>query len=377
MVSHTKEDNFSSRQYIGEQRSFYGNLIYQGIIGNTLHQYKAGLSLTYDDVSESLDDVSNGETPLVNFAYQEVIPGAFFEYTWLPQDKFTLVAGLRYDQHNFYGSFVTPRLHLRYAPQESTVVRASVGSGRRTARILAENLGRLSSARTFVGAGLSLRNIEELDQEIAWNFGLNLTQTAKISEREMTLSIDAYHTRFQQQIVIDVDAAHLVRFYNLTGNSFSTSLQAQVDYELLPHFDVRLAYRFNDVQVDYLAGQREMPFVSKHRAFINAAYELNESWMFDATLNWRGSQRIPDTNLKRPAFQLAERSPDFFLLNAQISRRFSDKFELYIGGENLLNFRQQNPILAANDPFGSEFDASLVWGPIFGRNVYTGLRWSL
>ncbi|MFK7934761.1 MAG: TonB-dependent receptor [Saprospiraceae bacterium] len=377
VVSHTKEDTFGNRQYLGEQRSFYGNLLYQGIIGTTLHQYKTGVGLTYDDVRESLNRSLENGASLVNFDYQEIIPGAFFEYTWLPDDAFTLVAGLRYDHHNFYGSFITPRLHLRYAPSENTVLRASIGSGRRTARLIAENLGRLASSRTFIGAGLSLRNIEELDQEAAWNFGLNLTQNAKISDRDLILSLDTYHTRFQQQIVIDVDAAHLVRFYNLTGESYSTSLQAQVDYELLSNFDIRLAYRFNDVKVDYLAGQREMPFVSKHRAFINAAYELNESWMFDATLNWRGSQRIPDTNLKVTEYQLSERAPDFFLLNAQVSKNFGEKFSLYVGGENLLNFRQQNPILAANDPFSNEFDASLVWGPIFGRNVYTGLRLTL
>ncbi|MEL7021501.1 MAG: TonB-dependent receptor, partial [Bacteroidota bacterium] len=280
-------------------------------------------------------------------------------------------------RHNFYGSFFTPRLHLRYALNERSVIRGSIGSGRRTARILAEQLGRLASARTFVGIGISGQDIREVNQEIAWNTGINFTHNTKWATRDLVLSFDAYHTRFEQQLVVDIDDARSVRFYNLDGKSISTSLQAQLDYELLQQLDVRLAYRFNDVQTDFIDGNNSVPLVAKHRAFVNLAYEIQDKWMLDATLNWRGRQRLPNTTAKAPLYQLETFAPDFFLLNGQITRNFGEQFSLYLGGENILNFRQPNPIIAANDPFGEEFDATIVWSSIFGRNLYAGLRWTI
>ena len=192
------------------------------------------------------------------------------------------------------------------------------------------------------------------------------------------LTLDGFHTRFQQQVVVDYDqSARTVLFYNLDGKSWSNSLQAQVDYALLKNFDVRVAYRFNDVQADYRSGRLERPFVSRHRAFINLSYETDNGWAFDYTLNWQGAKRLPSTVDNPIDFQIADRSPDFVLSNAQISKRWSNKFDIYLGVENLFNFVQENPILGANDPFGDYFDSSLVWGPIFGRMVYAGVRYTI
>ena len=62
---------------------------------------------------------------------------------------------------------------------------------------------------------------------------------------------------------------------------------------------------------------------------------------------------------------------------AQVSQTFAHGFELYLGGENLLGFRQDDPILDARDPGSPYFDASLIWGPVSGRMFYAGLRYRL
>ena len=75
------------------------------------------------------------------------MPGTFFEYTYTPNDKWSMVAGIRADHNNLYGAFVTPRLNMRYEPITGTTIRLSAGRGQRTANIFAENNSVFVSAR--------------------------------------------------------------------------------------------------------------------------------------------------------------------------------------------------------------------------------------
>ncbi|RME98337.1 MAG: TonB-dependent receptor, partial [Bacteroidetes bacterium] len=318
-IDHQQESFFGSRRYDAVQQSLYSNLIYQSIINNTTHQIKMGASVQYDYFDEFLADA--------NYQRNEWVPGAYAEYTYLPTQAFTLVAGLRGDYHNQYGFFTTPRFFLRYMPQAGTVIRASVGQGRRTASIIAENIGALASSRQWIIEGANADTPYGLDQEIAWNFGLNFTQSILLATRELLLSADAYHTSFQQQIVVDYDAdPQALSFYQLDGWSFSNNLQLQLEYELLPRFNVRLAYRFNDVQTTYRSGQLQLPLVARHRGFLNIAYGTTNDWDFDLTLNRQGVQRIPSTQTNPEAFRLAEKAPAYWLANGQVSKTWKERF---------------------------------------------------
>ena len=366
-LHHWQDSEFGALTYAGQQRTFYANFLYQGILGSTNHSFRTGASLLYDDYEEQLNTR--------RFDRREVVPGAFFEYTYTYLTRFTAVAGLRADHHNLFGPFVTPRLHLRYAPADRTTLRASLGRGQRTASVLAENMGLFASQRQIVIEGEDPTLPYGLRPEIAWNAGLNLTQTFRLDYREGTFTLDYYRTEFVNQIVIDRDRSpQQVAFYNLGGRSFSNSIQAQLDYELIKFLDLRLAYRWLDVRTTYDGDLRSKPFVPTHRAFANLAYTTRHDWVFDLTVNWQGSQRLPDTDQNPGPFRLATESPAFWLVNAQVSKALGEKWELYLGGENLLDFRQERPILGAEQPLGDYFDASLVWGPIFGRNVYAGVR---
>ena len=369
-MSHDQNASFGGTRYDADQQSFYANLIYREVLGNSAHRLNTGLSLQLDTYDEWLDERS--------FDRNETVPGAFVEYTFQPNDNFTAVAGLRGDHHKQFGFFLTPRLHLRYALSERSVLRMSAGQGRRTASIIAENLGMLASSRSFILENKSNNNPYGLDQEVAWNVGINLRQTFILEDRELILTLDGYHTRFEQQVLADYDQSpREVRFYNLEGRSYSNTLQGQIDYALLRNLDLRIAYRFNDVRTDYQQGRLERPFVARHRAFANLAYATDNGWDFDLTFNWQGAKRIPSTAANPEIYQMPGRSPDFLITNAQISKRWWDRFDLYLGVENLFDFVQENPIIAADDPFGPYFDSSLVWGPIFGRMVYAGMRFSV
>ena len=367
---HDQQSFFGKRQYDAMQNSFYANAIYQSILSNTQHKFKAGASFQADIYDEQLDSMS--------FDRNEIVPGTFFEYTYDPSDRFGVVAGIRSDYHNLFGLFFTPRLHIRYAVKEDLVIRASGGRGQRTAHIMAENIGLLASSRQISVEGNSTNKPYGLDAEVAWNYGGNVTKYFTWFTREATLSLEFYQTRFENQIVVDLDRSpQQAAFYNLDGRSFSNSFQVQTDYELLENLDLRLAYRFLDVRTTYSENLRRRPLISAHRAFINLAYEAPRNWTIDYTLNWQGSKRIPDTEGNPEPYRLSHESPAFVTMNAQVAKRWSSHLETYVGVENLLNFRQTGPILAADQPFSPYFDSSLVWGPVFGRNVYVGLRYTV
>lgn len=367
-VYHDQDAMFGLRGYSGLERSFYSNLIYQSIIGNKNHQFKTGLSFMYDDYEETLGQL--------NFDRTEIVPGAFFEYTFTRGEIFNLVAGLRADDHNLYGAFVTPRLHMRYAIGEKTVLRASGGRGQRVANIFAENIGYLASSRTFsLNRDPNINTAYGLDPEVSWNMGLSLTHNFRLNYRDGSIAIDFFRTQFENQTVADVDySPTAVVFYSSDGTSYSNSFQAQVDYELFKRFDVRMAYRWLDVKREYLTGLLTKPLQSEHRAFVNLAYETRSDWVFDYTLHWQGAKRIPYTASSPEPYILPEKSPEFYLMNAQVTKNFGKVFAAYIGMENILDFRQDNPIVSADNPYGANFDSSLVWGPIFGRTTYVGFR---
>lgn len=368
--SHHQDSYFGLNKYDASHNTIYANYIYQSIVGNTNHKFRTGTSFLYDNYEEILNDTA--------YYRKELVPGAYFEYTYSHLDKFNVVAGIRADHHSIYGPFATPRLHIRYALFDKTVLRASAGRGQRTASIFAENSGLMASSRSFIIRKENNSYPYGLDPEVAWNFGLNLTQTFRMDFRDGSISLDFYHTRFENQILVDLDQSpQEVYFYNLDGQSYSNSFQSQIDYELIKRLDVRLAYRWYDVKATYNGKLLQKPLIAKNRAFMNLAYTTRNNWSFDYTLNWQGQKRIPYTESNPEKYRIAEYSPNFILMNAQISKTWKETFEVYAGVENILDYKQKNPIIASERPFSPYFDSSLIWGPIFGRNIYLGLRLKL
>lgn len=367
---HSQESYFGLNRYDASQASLYSNLIFQSIIDNTNHKFKTGLSFQYDDYKELLNTD--------NYDRIEYVPGMFFEYTYSHLEKFNAVIGLRGDYHNHYGLFFTPRAHLRYSLTDKTTIRASGGRGQRSANILSENTGLFASSRQFIVQGDGSDKPYGLDAEIAWNYGVNLTQKFTLDYRDGFISLDFYRTDFQNQIVVDLEQnPQQAVFYNLNGKSYSNSFQAQVDYELIKRLDVRIAYRWYDVKTTYGTNLLDKALVSNHRAFINLAYETMKHWKLDYTINWQGKKRIPDLSSNPVEYQMDSYSPAFYIMNAQISKSWQQKFDVYVGVENLLNFKQDNPIVASSEPFSPYFDSSLIWGPVSGTNVYFGIRYKI
>ena len=367
---HEQRSYFGLNSYDADQKNFYSNLIYQSIIGSTINKFRTGLSF----VTDKYDEVLNG----TGYKRNESVIGGFFEYTFSPSEHFQLVAGIREDHNNLYGWFTTPRLNIRYEPIEGTTIRLSSGRGQRTANIFAENLSYLASSRDIHILSSSTNKAYGLDPEVAWNNGITVDQRFHLFNRNASFALEFFHTNFKNQVVVDIEDPRMVDFYNLQGKSYSNSFQAQVDFEPVRKLTVRMAYRLFDVKTTYQHELLQKPYTAKHRGFTNLAYEIN-GWKFDYTVNYNSSKRIPSTASNPPAYQRNESSPSYVLMNAQITKTLGKKsnIDVYIGGENLTNYFQKDAIIAADQPFGPYFDASMIWGPVTGRMFYGGIRFKL
>ena len=326
---HDFNSMFNTYKYDAIQNSAYVNYIYQSFIINRDHVYKAGISYYADRFDKK---------GILDTAFIDVIGGAYFEYTYLGNQKYTVVAGLRTDYHDKYGSFFTPRLNYKWNPRTDMVVRFSAGRGFRTSQPLVENIGAFASNRNISIAS-------NLMPEEANNFGGNISKTFYLFSREGSVNFDAYYTSFKNQVIVNREIQGVLSFDNLDGNSNSKVLQMDINYNLVDGLDIKGSYKKQEVVATFDGEEKFVPFVPKARCLLNLAYQTPfEDWKFDLTLQNIGSSRIPYHNLLVDNSQLTNEggeywSQSFQKLNTQITHVLSN-FELYVGGENLLNYIQ-------------------------------------
>lgn len=384
-TDHNQDSYYGVRDYKAHQQTVFANYIFQSIFGNNENQkYSAGVTFNFDRFDESFNDFDIAAlkpTAATSFIRSERVLGAFFQYTGAFWEKLTVMAGLRYDYHNLFGGFVTPRLHIAYAPDDFTMLKFSAGHGARTANILADNSYLLASANSvYVNNKLLVEHPDELDcldMEKAWNFGVQLNRKFILFGRMLNINLDYYRTDFTNQIVVDNETeAGKVNFYNLVGDSYSNCYQIEVKYELIPRLDVTGAYRYNDVKSTVGGELKRAALQSKFKGLLNLSYYTNmKKWQFDFTTQFNGPGRIPLNPAISPDLQ-QEDFDTFSVMNAQVTKFFR-KWSIYVGCENIGDFTQKNPILGADKPWSDSFDSSKIWGPVHGRKFYVGLRFAI
>ena len=365
--------------------SFYSNLVYNSIIGDTRSKIKTGISFAHDNYDES---VNNLNTSLFDLDRTEKSIGAYFEYNYDNLDNLNLSAGIRYDNHNIIGNFISPRLHVRFQALPKTTIKMSAGKANRIANLFSENQKLFYSSRliSFSSADASSEfmsyNYFDMKPEVAWNYGASIIQSFKLFGKDSQLIIDYYITDFESRVVVDWESPSNILFYNLVGRSYAKSFQAQFSYSLANRMDLLFAYKNTDAKTDYISGSLQNPLTPSNRFFLNLSYdgpsnEKSRKWKFDLTYNHLGKQRIPSTIQNPEIFRLNPFSSKLDLINSQITRVFSDSFEVYLGVENLTNYKQTDGIISNSDPFGQYFDATMIYGPVSGRMSYLGLRYKI
>jgi outer membrane receptor protein involved in Fe transport len=372
---HELHSFFGIKNYTGQQHSGFVNVLLQNFFSDR-HHLTTGLSGRLDDYSETLQDqwtvlAATGRRTAAymhDLSRREIVGGAFGEYTYNADNKLVLVAGLRADYNNLHQWLITPRVNVKYDIAESLSLRASAGKGYRSANAVTDNIGMLAT-------GYEIKIANSLDLESAWTFGGSLIYYFKLLNDDRSyLSIDYFHTDFSNQVLVDQEREpDKVWIYNLQGKSYTNTYQLDFSTEPLPRFTISATFRYNDNKVD-LAGQGlvETPLRDRYKGVLNLQYGTRMyKWTFDVTAQINGRSRMPSVSLMPDAY-----SPAYPLFFAQITRKFRG-IDVYVGVENILNYKQENPILSASDAFSPAFNSSVIWGPLMGRRIYAGVRYTL
>jgi outer membrane receptor for ferrienterochelin and colicin len=366
-TGHQTNSFYGLNDYDASETRFYGSLIFtRDLDVNAIHTLNTGISFIHDNINESLYNV--------NLDRVENVPGIFAEYTFKPIENLTLMAGIRADSHNLFGAFVTPRMHLRFKLNDHLTFRINAGKGYRTANVITENNYLLASYRNLQWSDKSM--LEE-----AWNYGFSIVQNYMLWGREMQISAEYFRTDFQSQLVVDRESStsHVV-LSPLAGKSYANSLQFDVRYQPIDRLDVLVAYRLNDTKQTIGGVLKELPLNSRYKGLINLNYSTNlKKWMFDYTVQFNGGGRIPRYSDMQ---YMADISGDYYefqpytIMNVHVTKYFR-YWNIYLGSENLTNFKQPNPVEGAENPYGEGFDATNIWGPVVGRKIYLGVRFQL
>lgn len=349
---HQLDANYGHKHYDVNQKNAYAQLLFETNFTKQ-HSLSTGLSLNHDYLTRD---------------EKETTPGIYAQYTYNLNDKVLAMAGVRADHSSRYGTFLTPRFHLKLTPNEIVSLRLSVGKGYRSVWALAENNYLLASGRLLV--------IDDLNQEQAWNTGISSSFYVPLFGKTLKLNAEYYHTHFNEQTVIDYDSNPTqIRIINLNGQSYSNTFQIDASYPVVSGLELTVAWRWNDVKSTYGGKLMEKPLTSRYKGLVTASYKTPLGiWQFDATLQLNGGGRMPTP------YTLADSTPSwdsrfsaYEQVSAQITRWFRH-FSVYVGGENLTGFRQKQSIINAADPWSSTFDPTMVWGPVHGAMFYAGIR---
>ena len=204
-----------------------------------------------------------------------------------------------------------------------------------------------------------------------------------------------YYTHFLNSLIVDLDQdPHQVHIYNQSdipgAKSFAHCAQIEASMEVLRGWTWTAAFRWTDVEqttgVTDDAGQvtyrlRPKALTNRFKGVITTSYQTPlKKWQFDVTAQFNGISRMPDGFTAYGDFLGGHGTPKpitwYPQLMAQITKYFRT-CSLYVGAENMTNFRQDGPIIGADDPYGANFDASMVCGPTTGWKVYVGFRYDL
>lgn len=369
--SHNQDAAYGLRICNIDQSEVYASLMFERK-WNGIHSLSTGISTSYDRYRYNYRPTPDATLQPQSQLDRESVTGAYGQYTFNLDERLIAMAGFRYDWSDRYGSMVTPRMHLRYNPVTELSIHASAGRGYRSPHPLAEYSYMLASSR-------QLNISPELRHEAAWNFGAGASWTSHPGGHNLNLSAEYYYTTFTNQLMLNLDRdPHSASVYSSDGRSFSHSLQVEASFDPISDLTITAAWRLTDVKAEYFGdGLQQKPLTSRHKGLFTISYQpMMGLWQFDISCAINGGGRMPSPYMIQDGnMSWNPRYKAFVQLNAQITRNFRH-WAIYIGGENLTNFRQPSPIIGADNPWGTDFDATMIYGPLQGAMVYVGFRYN-
>lgn len=375
---HDQDSYYGTTPFMAFQSTAFAQTYWNKTVGRKKrHDVLVGLAyknLWYDD-----------NTPITEVNENTHTTGLFLqdEITLDSLSRHKLLLGFRGDYNNIYNFIPSPRIAYKWAPSYKFIFRLNAGTGFRIVNVFTEDHAALTGAR-------KVEFIDKIKPEQSYNATLNFIYKMKATKASMIVwDASVFYYYFTNKIVANYDLdPNKVIYNNLTGYAYSQGASLNASLASPGNFKFNIGVTYSDVQninkdssgKEIASWQLQSPRWSGN---IIMGYNFPaQNIKFDITGNWYGPQRLPILpNDYRPQF-----SPWFCLLNAQVSKTVKDKFEIYAGAKNILNFIPENPIMRPNDPFDKNandpinnpnaytFDPSYNYAPIQGLRFYIGFR---
>ena len=379
----------ADKGYVGGQHAANLNLMYTHYFTYN-SSLATGITASSRWVTESLTDRTWGrdemwgnsvnDNILRNFDRNETEIGAYAEYTYNIKEKFSAVAGARYDYNAYFRKHLfTPRGHIKWNITPTTVLRGSAGLGFRPTDIITDNIGIMATGRRIVFDTPFGRDFNRMEK--ALTAGGSFAQTiSTVNYRDMTISLDYFRTELFHSVVVDQERdANNIYIYTTNGKSYTNTYQVDLTWNPVERFDIFATFRYTDskytiTRADGSQQLVERPLVSRFKTLLNIQYATRmRKWTFDVTAQLNGKSRIPT---QTGNIEDSEYSPIYPMFFAQVTHKIK-MWDIYLGCENIAGFRQKTPILGYADPYSTAFNSSCVWGPLMGRKIYIGVRFNL
>ena len=363
------------------QKSFFSNLIYKtGLFTNESnpdHELALGLGLVSDLIIEdySVTNVSGIE----NFRVNELIPGVFAEYRNRVSDKLSFALGFRTDFSQDHGVLWTPRIHGKYDFSDLTSLRISAGKGYRTPVMVTEGFSFLS-----ILEGINfIRPLTEEHFEESYNYGFTFDHGFNFLGRELSFSTAIYRTDFVKRLIYDFDNVAGNAVYISSDANNSNSIAFDMHYEIIDDLGINLAWRYDDVKYriredgstnseSFLVQQ---PLYSPSKFYISTDYKIDA---IDLSISLTGTLYGDGIIENQVDFNTMTNDPrrfdSYFFLIGQVTKSWNN-LDFYVGAENITN--STIDITTFNNGNIEYFRPDRVWGPIMGRMLYAGIRYSL
>jgi len=344
------------------------------------HEVLAGVPLRYtyyDDNTVGTATNNQLNAPTITF-----LPGIFVQDDIQLSEKFSTLAGLRYDLHNVHGSIWTPRLSFKYSPDKNNTIRLTSGSGYRVVNLFTEDHAALTGSREVV-------ILSDLEPEKSWNINLNYAHNILLQDGFIGLDGSIFYTYFTNKIVGDfLTDPNKIIYDNLDGYAISKGITLNADLSLASGLKIISGVTLMEVYQIQQENNNEIKVPQLQAPGFSGTFTISQSipsakLEIDLTGKIYGPMHLPVVeNDYRPSM-----SPWFGLVNLQVTKVINTQLEIYGGVKNLLNFLPKDPILRPFDPFdknisennpnGYTFDTTYNYAPMQGTKLQMGLRWTI
>lgn len=383
-TNHNQDSYYGTTKYAAQQQIGFGQITWDKKIGN--HDLLLGGAYRYQFYNDNTTaTVAPERTHILSAFGQDEIKLAKMH---------SVLLGSRLDYNNNHGYIYTPRIAYKWKFTDSDIFRINAGTGFRVVNLFTEEHAALTGSREVIVT-------EDLKPEKSFNVNVNYLKKMRFENASfLGFDISAWYTHFSNQIIPDYDTnPNQIIYKNLNGFSETKGVSMNIDY--MTNFGLKAILGASILESKNTKdGVTTTPILTeKYSANWAITYEILEwNLSFDYTGNLYGPMRLPLLSSLDPR---AATSPVWSIQNIQATYKWNNKFEIYGGIKNLLNWtpNKKNAFLIArpNDPFDENvqfdgngnviatpenpyaltFDPAYVYAPNQGIRGFLGLRYYL